>query len=451
MAMIKCPECGNEISEQADVCPNCGYPIKKHAKRMNPKIGFLLIIVGIILLVAIIGIYKAIKRNKLIDAEIEQVESFLDNHNFKEAKKYYHEYESDASFSKRIEPRLQNRYENLLAKNDISGIMDLWKSGTLPDEYLNVKRNEIIEKLQQIQDDYVSGKISEKDGGKICNHYTNFPDEKIRSKNEQVKDYIKKLDSSRKAFDKGETFEKENDYESAINEYEKVIQEDKENYNVASKKIEEIRPKIINEYKENAADAEKKKNYKDALSEIDKALILAPDDKDIEKLRDLYQKELDEYNEKRKEEELKKMLLTEGKTITGKNIEAKFLGAKLTNSVTPDNTSGTYFYYSPQDSSQMYLDIRFRIKNISDSEIDLDSIVQGLKATYDNKYTYDTFSEFYSDSNRIENVYMWSSIDPLQETTFHVALILPKEVKNSDATISVNFELDGEKQILNFR
>ena len=260
MAMIKCPECGNEISEQADVCPNCGYPIKKHAKRMNPKIGFLLIIVGIILLVAIIGIYKAIKRNKLIDAEIEQVESFLDNHNFKEAKKYYHEYESDASFSKRIEPRLQDRYENLLAKNDISGIMDLWKSGTLPDEYLNVKRNEIIEKLQQIQDDYVSGKISEKDGEKICNHYTNFPDEKIRSKNEQVKDYIKKLDSSRKAFDKGETFEKENDYESAINEYEKVIQEDKENYNVASKKIEEIRPKIINEYKENAADAEKKKN-----------------------------------------------------------------------------------------------------------------------------------------------------------------------------------------------
>ena len=451
MAMIKCPECGNEISEQADVCPNCGYPIKKHAKRINPKIVFLLIIVGIILLVAIIGIYKAIKRNKLIDAEIEQVEACLDNHNFKEAKKYYHKYESDASFSKRIEPRLQDRYENLLAKNDISGIMDLWKSGTLSDEYLNVKRNEIVEKLQQIQDDYVSGKISEKDGEKICNHYTNFPDEKIRSKNEQVKDYIKKLDSSRKAFDKGETFEKENDYESAINEYEKVIQEDKENYNVASKKIEEIKPKIINEYKENAASAEKKKNYKDALSEIDKALILAPDDKDIEKLRDLYQKELDEYNEKRKEEELKKMLLTEGKTIAGKNIEAKFLGAKLTNSVTPDNTSGTYFYYSPQDSSQMYLDIRFRIKNISDSEIDLDSIVQGLKATYDNKYTYDTYSEFYSDSNRIENVYMWSSIDPLQETTFHVALILPKEVKNSDATISVNFELDGEKQILNFR
>lgn len=27
MALIKCPECGNEISDKAAACPNCGYPI----------------------------------------------------------------------------------------------------------------------------------------------------------------------------------------------------------------------------------------------------------------------------------------------------------------------------------------------------------------------------------------------------------------------------------------
>lgn len=27
MALIKCPECGKEISDQATSCPNCGYPI----------------------------------------------------------------------------------------------------------------------------------------------------------------------------------------------------------------------------------------------------------------------------------------------------------------------------------------------------------------------------------------------------------------------------------------
>lgn len=27
MALIKCPECGKEISDKAEVCPSCGYPV----------------------------------------------------------------------------------------------------------------------------------------------------------------------------------------------------------------------------------------------------------------------------------------------------------------------------------------------------------------------------------------------------------------------------------------
>lgn len=29
MALVKCPECGKEISNKAEVCPNCGYPISR--------------------------------------------------------------------------------------------------------------------------------------------------------------------------------------------------------------------------------------------------------------------------------------------------------------------------------------------------------------------------------------------------------------------------------------
>mgnify|MGYP002678385284 CR=1 FL=1 len=28
MALIKCPECGKEVSDKAEKCLNCGYPIK---------------------------------------------------------------------------------------------------------------------------------------------------------------------------------------------------------------------------------------------------------------------------------------------------------------------------------------------------------------------------------------------------------------------------------------
>lgn len=29
MALIECPECGKRISDKAEVCPNCGYPMRK--------------------------------------------------------------------------------------------------------------------------------------------------------------------------------------------------------------------------------------------------------------------------------------------------------------------------------------------------------------------------------------------------------------------------------------
>lgn len=51
MALIKCPECGHEISDTVSKCPYCGYSIRE--KRNNKK--WLILIVGIII-VAIIGL-----------------------------------------------------------------------------------------------------------------------------------------------------------------------------------------------------------------------------------------------------------------------------------------------------------------------------------------------------------------------------------------------------------
>lgn len=36
MALIKCPECGTEVSSLADKCPKCAYPINKISKPNNP-------------------------------------------------------------------------------------------------------------------------------------------------------------------------------------------------------------------------------------------------------------------------------------------------------------------------------------------------------------------------------------------------------------------------------
>lgn len=37
MAMIKCPECGQEIDELVESCPECGYPVKKERLKEERK------------------------------------------------------------------------------------------------------------------------------------------------------------------------------------------------------------------------------------------------------------------------------------------------------------------------------------------------------------------------------------------------------------------------------
>jgi len=35
MALVQCPECGKEISDQAISCPNCGYTMRKEENVAN--------------------------------------------------------------------------------------------------------------------------------------------------------------------------------------------------------------------------------------------------------------------------------------------------------------------------------------------------------------------------------------------------------------------------------
>jgi ribosomal protein L37E len=37
MALINCPECNREISDKAEACPHCGFPVAKLATPLTPK------------------------------------------------------------------------------------------------------------------------------------------------------------------------------------------------------------------------------------------------------------------------------------------------------------------------------------------------------------------------------------------------------------------------------
>lgn len=53
MAMISCPECGKEISDNAKSCPNCGYSLKKNTKNKKGIIISIVIVIVIVIIGAI--------------------------------------------------------------------------------------------------------------------------------------------------------------------------------------------------------------------------------------------------------------------------------------------------------------------------------------------------------------------------------------------------------------
>ena len=68
MALIKCPECGKEISNNAKNCPNCGYKLK------NKNSKLLLIVVGIIMIITIITLLIiGVVKNRSINNDINKV------------------------------------------------------------------------------------------------------------------------------------------------------------------------------------------------------------------------------------------------------------------------------------------------------------------------------------------------------------------------------------------
>ena len=66
MSMIKCPECGKEISTKAKSCPNCGYPLsKKHSERQSKYYVFnvILIVFGILMALAVLKSNGGLQQN----------------------------------------------------------------------------------------------------------------------------------------------------------------------------------------------------------------------------------------------------------------------------------------------------------------------------------------------------------------------------------------------------
>ena len=86
MALVKCSNCGGDISSNADVCVHCGKVLKSNESKMNPKtekstlgvvLGFNImawVLAGIMVLVALIFFFASFVN--LVDGWIEEMMIF---------------------------------------------------------------------------------------------------------------------------------------------------------------------------------------------------------------------------------------------------------------------------------------------------------------------------------------------------------------------------------------
>lgn len=77
MALIKCPECGKEISDTSVTCPNCGFRLKLMSQKTKDLIS-IIVIIALIMGTAGFCISNKIKHDKEQEIETQQLKNSYD-------------------------------------------------------------------------------------------------------------------------------------------------------------------------------------------------------------------------------------------------------------------------------------------------------------------------------------------------------------------------------------
>lgn len=88
MAIIDCPECGNKVSDKAENCPHCGFPIQQqgcyrteitNVRRIQSNRNWLWITLGAILVIGIVGVgcWLSFSKEDVADTEVAITPEFI--------------------------------------------------------------------------------------------------------------------------------------------------------------------------------------------------------------------------------------------------------------------------------------------------------------------------------------------------------------------------------------
>ena len=435
--MRKCQKCGAENQENAKFCMECGYHLDGDSNQVTTEDN------------GVVPNSPTSKTNVL-----ERIKSLAES-----KKKFlipaiasvtivvigstlYLNYNNDL-----------NKAKHYFEENDKTSLLSLKQ--TISREDLELFETFLSEEGERILSAFNNNEIQSDEARTQIKKIGEFST-KNASKNVLLEKF-EELNDSKEAFNSGLEYKKAEDALQAYDSFKSVISTDTD-YEQAQAHIKELKPKIVEAFIEKANKEHESEKYSESLKTINTAIKLDSENAELQELKTKYEEAKAEADKKAEEEAKRKAeeaeaakQLTSGKVIETTNAEITFVDAKFSTKVEPDDTSGSYLYYTA-DSDEIFLDLKFKVKNTGKYGLRLEGLVSNVLAQYGDGYTYQTYNCFWGENpGDISNVYSWDELDPLKTTTFHLAVNLPREVADSQESLRVTFKIAGQEQILNFR
>lgn len=208
MAIINCPECGNEISDQVQVCIHCGYCRNHTARRRKRKLILIGVSATVLVMIAVSFVVL-----------------------------WY------LSPTKQLDRAIQN--------NDVTTIIALYYSHHHDNDYIDYASHSVAEYIARLIDDCANGQAD------ILNviNMLQILDEAYPS--QIVIDSIVQLKQSKQAYQKALECERNSDTIGAIQQYQNVISLDIEYYASAQSELQKLYKQIYDQALESIKDSVK--------------------------------------------------------------------------------------------------------------------------------------------------------------------------------------------------
>ncbi|WP_026489154.1 zinc ribbon domain-containing protein [Butyrivibrio sp. XBB1001] len=337
---LTCPECGQVIKAEDVTCPQCGFPLKKNTK---PK-GITLAIVGGAVAIAVCAVVAL-----LYLGSGDPVDKYI---------KY-------------------------LVANDYDKALTLYNKKIVGKSELETELESEIKRLSDaIYDGYLNESISEEQAKKTIKSY---------GESQLCADYVmtisNKIDglaTSRANYKKAVEAEESSNLQEAYDLYSKVISNDP-NYESAQAKVKKLAEKIKDIYVTQAEDLIKEKKFDEAIEKIDDAIAIVGNTTELSKIKALY----DEKKYERDSVDVRNVKFGDSIETVKKYEKCEILDESVDGLVVADTLDGNdvwvcYFFNEDDQLYMVVYSIEERFSNYDLYISAYDNIVEKLVAKYGN-------------------------------------------------------------------